>query len=163
MDKSPSLFIEPKKAGIILIATSVVIFILALLLTQTIMSLKMELHKTCPLPPEACPYKSSVPEESVGIFALAIGAAIVGIFLVFSGRNPDEPRKIDKNILGSLTPEEKRICDIVTEAGGSIFQIDIIQKTGFSKVKVSRILDRLELKGIIERRRRGMTNLVLLK
>jgi uncharacterized membrane protein len=44
-----------------------------------------------------------------------------------------------------------------------LFQAELIEKTDFNKVKVSRILDKLEGKGLIERRRRGMTNLVLLK
>lgn len=36
-------------------------------------------------------------------------------------------------------------------------------KTGLTKVKVTRILDRLEGREIIERKRRGMTNVVILK
>ncbi|RLE76927.1 MAG: transcriptional regulator, partial [Thermoprotei archaeon] len=35
--------------------------------------------------------------------------------------------------------------------------------TGFSKAKVSRILDKLEAMGLVERKRRGMSNIVLLR
>ena len=51
----------------------------------------------------------------------------------------------------------------VEDAQGTIFQPDLADKTGFSKVKVTRILDRLEGKQLIERKRRGMTNVVVLK
>ena len=39
----------------------------------------------------------------------------------------------------------------------------LMGKTDFSKVKVTRLLDKLEAKNLIERRRRGMTNAVVLK
>ena len=39
---------------------------------------------------------------------------------------------------------------------------DLIEKTGFGKAKMTRIIDRLEGKGFVERKRRGMTNVVVL-
>jgi uncharacterized membrane protein len=44
-----------------------------------------------------------------------------------------------------------------------MFQSDIIEKTKLNKVKITRILDSLEAQNLIERKRRGMTNLVILK
>ena len=44
-----------------------------------------------------------------------------------------------------------------------VFQSDIVEKTGFPKVKVTRLLDRMEHRGLVERRRRGMSNIVLIK
>ena len=44
-----------------------------------------------------------------------------------------------------------------------MFQADLIEKLNLGKVKVSRILDRLENKNLIERKRRGMNNLIVLK
>lgn len=65
--------------------------------------------------------------------------------------------------LSLLKSEEKRLYELVEEAGGAIFQADLVEKSGFSKVKVTRLLDRLEGLGIIERKRRGMTNMVILR
>ena len=59
--------------------------------------------------------------------------------------------------------KRKKIYDILVKADGSAFQSDLIKETGFSKVKVSRILDKLETKKILERRRRGLANIVVLK
>ncbi|MHC1587205.1 MAG: helix-turn-helix transcriptional regulator [Candidatus Syntropharchaeia archaeon] len=49
------------------------------------------------------------------------------------------------------------------EADGIIEQSKLPEKTGISKASVSRALDLLESKGLVERRRRGMGNIVLLK
>ena len=48
------------------------------------------------------------------------------------------------------------------KSNGTIFQSDLVEKSDFSKVKVSRILDKLEGRQLIERKRRGMTNVVVL-
>ncbi len=47
--------------------------------------------------------------------------------------------------------------------GGVMFQSDLVEQSGFAKAKVSRILDKMEARGIVEKRRRGMTNAVVLK
>ena len=51
----------------------------------------------------------------------------------------------------------------ILENKGSIYQSELVNKTGFNKVKVTRILDSLESQNLIERKRRGMTNIVILK
>lgn len=65
--------------------------------------------------------------------------------------------------LKTLDEEEKSIYLFVKEKGGSVFQGDLIASTGFTKVKISRILDGLENKGVLERKRRGMSNLIVLR
>jgi uncharacterized membrane protein len=44
-----------------------------------------------------------------------------------------------------------------------MYQSDLVGKTGFPKAKVTRCLDALENKKLVERKRKGMGNLVLLK
>ena len=44
-----------------------------------------------------------------------------------------------------------------------MFQSSLVNETKLSKVKVTRILDRLEGKSLIERKRRGMSNVIILK
>ena len=46
---------------------------------------------------------------------------------------------------------------------GIIEQSELPEKTGISKSNVSRALDLLESRGLIEKRRRGIGNVVLLK
>jgi uncharacterized membrane protein len=162
-----TVFIDQKKIGLVIIALSVILFILTFYLTDTIMKLKVELHKTCPLPPEECPYKSSVPVEAVASFILVAGIGIFGLLLTLTARGMEkiaiqEKRKL-KDSLKGLAEEERRVYGIISSSDGLVFQSDLIEKTNFSKVKISRILDRLEAKNLVERRRRGMANIIVLK
>ena len=60
--------------------------------------------------------------------------------------------------------EELMIYASLQENHGSMYQSDLIKKTGMTKVKITRVLDKLEHEDkIVERKRRGMTNLVVLK
>jgi uncharacterized membrane protein len=69
-----------------------------------------------------------------------------------------EPKQIP-----NLDEEEQNIMNLLNNNEGSIYQSDIIKQTHLTKVKVSRLLDKLEGKGLIERKRRGMTNIVIKK
>jgi uncharacterized membrane protein len=59
--------------------------------------------------------------------------------------------------------DERTLVQIVADEGGTIFQSQLVEMSGFSKSKVSLVLDRLEARGILERRRHGMSNAVVLK
>ncbi len=72
-----------------------------------------------------------------------------------------KPKKVIN--LEQLSPEEQKLYTLLVENNGSIYQSDLVNKTGLSKVQVTRILDKMEGAGIIERRRRGMTNVVILQ
>jgi hypothetical protein len=162
-----AIIIDQKKLGLAIVAIAVILFILTFYQTESIMRLKVELHKTCPLPPEECPYKSSVPIESVAAFILDVGMGIFGLFLTLTAERTEkitihEKRKL-KESLKKLAEEEKKVYGLISSSDGFIFQSDLIEKTNFSKVKISRILDKLEAKNLIERRRRGMANIVVLK
>ena len=105
---------------------------------------------------------------ALGIVGILV---IVSIIMIFS--KPHErviiktktvEKKPQKRIVDTsdLRQEEKQVLKIIQE-NKTIFQADIIDKTGFGKAKVTRIIDRLEGKGIVERKRRGMTNIVVIK
>ena len=64
---------------------------------------------------------------------------------------------------GALSAEEKSIVAVLETSSEPVYQGDLVQHLGWSKVKVTRVLDKLEAKGLVERKRRGMTNLVTLK
>lgn len=62
-----------------------------------------------------------------------------------------------------LSDKEKELFSIIRDNGGIIFQSELVKRSGFPKAKVSRLLDKLESRGVAERRRRGMTNVVVIK
>lgn len=67
-----------------------------------------------------------------------------------------------QQVVKELHPEEKEVFQKIIDAQGSIFQSELATQE-LTKVKITRILDKLEGKGLIERKRRGMTNVVILK
>jgi len=102
---------------------------------------------------------------SLGIMAFVV---LVGLYLVLSGKEKngkdmESSKEKFREKLDGLEGDEKAVMEKVVESNGTIFQSQLVEATGLAKVKVSRILDRLEGKGLIERRRRGMTNVVILK
>jgi uncharacterized membrane protein len=61
-----------------------------------------------------------------------------------------------------LEEREKEIVRML-EKEGAIFQAALMEKFNIGKVGITRLLDKLEAKQIIERKRRGMNNIVVLK
>ncbi len=113
---------------------------------------------------------------SIGIMVFVV---LIGLYLVFFGQEERIVTKIKKvkeqikqkevsvenykTIIDNLSGDDKTVFQLIIQAKGSVFQSDIVTNTGLTKVKVTRVLDRLEGKGLIERKRRGMTNIVILK
>jgi uncharacterized membrane protein len=58
---------------------------------------------------------------------------------------------------------EKEIYEVVLESDGVVEQSTIVEETDLSKSHVSRKLDVLESRELVERKRRGMGNVVVLK
>lgn len=68
-----------------------------------------------------------------------------------------------QQLLEATTGEEQQIMQFIIIHEGSVYQSDIVKELKLTKVKTTRLLDKLEGKGFIERKRRGMTNMVVLK
>ncbi len=100
-----------------------------------------------------------------GVGFLMLGA---GIYLRFMPAEKApiiiEERKEFRQIdMAKLDEDEKKVYEIIKGKGGSAYQSDLVTETSFTKVKVTRILDKLEMMNVLERRRRGMTNIIVLK
>jgi len=62
-----------------------------------------------------------------------------------------------------LKDNEETIYSLLTDADGELPQREIVEETALSKATVSRTLDTLEHKDLVERKRRGMGNVVQLQ
>ncbi len=69
----------------------------------------------------------------------------------------------DQEILKYLDEGEKRVYLLLIDSGGSLLQKDLVGLDDFSRATISRIIDKLEKKGIIEKIRHGSTNKIILK
>lgn len=164
-----------KTFGSVLIIFSIVLFIvLAFIKTQVdkqsslICQLYSESNKDmteCPVHGKNNPFLTNISWMMVAAFGVDFLILGVGVYLLFFYKPLlKELKKEFKEIdLSNLSGEEKTIYDIIKNKNGSSYQTDLIKETGFSKVKITRILDRLETKDILERKRRGMTNIIVLK
>jgi uncharacterized membrane protein len=106
-----------------------------------------------------CQYADRMPSQ----FYVGFGVIIILFYLSFNLITKDSSKKKQIKIPDNLSKEEKQIIDELVKQEGMIFQSELVEKLGLSKVKVTRLLDKLEGRHIIERRRRGMTNAVILK
>ena len=95
---------------------------------------------------------------------------LIGLFLIFSKENEKivvkkvkEKEKKKKINLEGLDNVEKEVVSILQRENGAIFQRTLMEKLGVGKVKMTRMMDKLEAKQIVERKRRGMNNVVVLK
>ena len=104
----------------------------------------------------------------VSISAFVMGSSLVYLWLI----DRNEPLRAEASSLKSrwngllerlTNPDEKRIVSLIIDEGGTIFQSQLVDRSGYSKSKVSLILDRLEAKKILERKRHGMSNAIVLK
>jgi len=154
-----------RETGMLLMAIGLIMIPIDISFMLEFMAWGAELHKTCPLDPSVCPF---ITPPWQGIFMLGASAfiALMG-FLVYRKPFTEAKGKPDieraRKALGKLDGDEKAVYGMLLDENGMIFQSKLIEKTGFSKVKMSRVLDRLENKGMVERKRRGMTNVVVLK
>lgn len=165
------VMVSTKNIGICIMIAAVILFIIGFSYIRSAESAISQGHKlgeggVCLHDESAvCPYEQlnrlAVPKY-LGLFA-DIALFAYGLML-FLGKTPAEKAllKAKKSAKG-LGVEEGRAMNFITESEGMIFQNELAEKMGVSKVKITRVLDKLESKGLVERRRRGMTNVIILK
>ncbi len=61
-----------------------------------------------------------------------------------------------------LNPEEKKVLSEIETSNGQLTQKELTDRTGYSRVKIHRILEKLETKKIIKRIPYGLTNKIIL-
>lgn len=143
---------ENKTVGYILLGISAVICFITYSFNT---ALKDIVNSTCDHGP-TCPMNATINFQTNLSIGIIIAVILFGLYLIFYTK---KPRRSTPN----LDKEEKFVYDEISKANGTIFQSELMEKTNLNKVKITRILDRLEGKGIAERKRRGMTNIVILK
>ena len=161
--------LSAKLVGFVLVVVSIVLFLIFLSSTYELMkAADIRCKEVCGSEMQiSCPHARSIPIQSYIGFSIVFVLSGIGGFMILTGKKYQEEltekeKKLEKTI-AKLKKDEKEVYKLIKESDGAIFQSEVVEKTSFSKVKVSRILDKLEGRGLIERKRRGMTNLVLLK
>jgi hypothetical protein len=99
----------------------------------------------------------------IGASCFVLGACLIYLLQADGVMAQSEPGNWDQLIEGLTGEDERKIVQMIADEGGTIFQSQLVERSGFSKSKVSIVLDRLEARGLLERRRHGMSNAVVLK
>ena len=162
--------LNQKIIGLLLVVLAVVLFIILTFVKINFDSQAVLLCQAVNANPEMdmseCPaHKSNLPWLVIAGFVISFLVFLVGMYFISSNKLN---KKLDKKKfaiidVSKLNQEELKKYNLLKESEGSMYQSDLIKETDFTKVKVTRILDKMEVNGIIDRKRRGMTNIVVLK
>ena len=152
-----------KNVGFLISGIAVIIGIIILIFN---IGLKDIIGFTCTHGSE-CGMYSTLRVQTWISLAIAGLILVIGLFLIFSKEHEriiikkvkDKKKKID---LKGLDKDERKVIKLLQEEN-AIFQRTLMEKLEIGKVKITRLLDKLEAKQLIERKRRGMNNLVVLK
>jgi len=119
---------------------------------------------------DTCPMYGTIAIQTYMGLGLTAFVIIIGLFLILSKpeekivirmlKNKEKKKKIN---LEGVDSDERRIIELLQKENGGMFQRTLMEQLELGKVKVTRLLDRLESKELIERKRRGMNNIVILR
>ena len=161
---------ENKHVGYMILGISVLVIAIIFMFQSTLTEF---VKSSCTLAhgEDYCPMYDTIDKQTYLGYGIVGILIIVGLILIFSKplervivKTKTIEKKAEKKEIDTagFRPEDKKILKLIQEKG-AVFQADLIEETGFGKAKMSRIIDRLEGKGIVERKRRGLTNVVVLK
>ena len=153
-----------KNVGYLIIGIAIIIGIIILIFNQGMASI---VSQSCSHGSE-CTMYGTIKSQTYLSIAIAGIIFAIGLFFVLSKENEkiiykklkDKTKKIS---LEGLDKEEKQVINLLQQENGAMFQSSLMEKLEIGKVKATRLLDKLEAKQLIERKRRGMNNIVVLK
>lgn len=155
---------ENKSVGWIIIGIAIIVAGIVWIFN---VGLKKIVGETCTEGPSCSMYTTISVQTWISLSIVTI-VLIIGIVMLFT--KPKEKiivktikEKIKKKDYSSLDKNEKGVINMLLKEGNAMFQADLMEKLEVGKVGMTRLLDKLEAKQLIERKRRGMNNLVVLK
>lgn len=92
----------------------------------------------------------------ISVISLVIGAVLILLFQSRINRVQLE------SILKLLNVDEAEVIKSLIKHNYRLEQNHLVAYTGYNKVRISRVLSKLEQKGVVEKRHMGNTNLIIL-
>lgn len=155
-----------KNVGFLIVGISIFIGVIISLFNS---ALKKIVADTC-IHVETCQMYDTLAVQTNLSLTIAGLVFFIGVFLIFSKESERviikkvkekiREKKID---LKGLDSDEKKAVEILKRDGGKSLQKNLMEEIGVGKVKITRLMDKLEAKQIIERKRKGMNNIIVLK
>jgi len=158
--------VENKKVGWLIIGIASAVGIITWIFNQ---SLERIIAQVCVEGPNCIMHQTSKTQLALSL-SIVLVIVVIGLYIMFA--KPDEKivvkkvkEKQKKRVynLSKLEKDEKSVVELLIDEGKAMFQRDLMEKLEIGKVKMTRLLDKLESKEFIIRKRRGMNNIVVLK
>lgn len=156
-----------KNVGFLIVGIAIMIGVIILLFNS---GLKTIVDQTCDHGTECAMHDTIALQTNLSLTIAGL-VFIIGLFLIFSKeseriiekivirRIKEKRKKID---LSGLDSDERKVIGILKRENGAFFQKSLMEELDVGKVKMTRMMDKLEAKQIIERKRRGMNNIIVL-
>ena len=158
---------ENRQVGLLVLGISLLMILIVIIFNSALQEI---VNASCSLVGhgDSCPMYNTIERQTLLSLSIVGVLIILGFFLIFSKpeerivikKFKDKKKKMD---LTGLDPKERETMEILEKENGTVFQADLMEKLGIGKVGITRLLDKLEAKQLIERKRRGMSNVVVLK
>lgn len=160
---------KQQKLGIGILGASAVVLVFLFLFNASLNESKQEAcalacgdsGDSCSL--DTCPYHSEQDNSwMLGIVSVLVAfLGGMGFYLMIGKK---EEVILEKSYdVSSLSEEEQRIFQRIIQDKEGVFQSTLAKEFQLSKVRMTRMLDKFEALGLIERKRRGMSNIVFQK
>ncbi len=159
---------ENKHVGMLIVGIGIVMGIIVFIFNN---ALKDIVGQTCTMG-NSCPMYGTIQTQTGLSLAIVAIVLIIGLVIMLTKPKVEIKEKIvvkkiqekkKKLNLDGLDENEKKAMNLILEEGKAMFQADLMEKLEIGKVGMTRLLDKLEAKQFIERKRRGMNNIVVLK
>jgi uncharacterized membrane protein len=157
-----------KNVGFLIIGLGIIIITIIIIFNY---GMKDIVSQSCSHGP-TCPMYRTIKTQTYFSLAIAIVVILIGLFFIFAKESEKiivkqktkiiTERKKPRDKKG-LDRQEKAVIELIEKENGVVFQRDLIEKLNIGKVGITRLLDKLEAKQFIERKRRGMNNIIVLK
>ncbi len=155
---------ENKQVGWLVIGIAIVMGFIVLIFNR---ALKNIVGETCTHGVECTMYNTIAVQTwiSLGIVGIIL---VIGLVIMYTKprekiiirKIKERKKKLDTS---KLDRDEKSVINLLLKENKAMFQSTLMEKLKIGKVKTTRLLDKLEAKQLIERKRRGMNNIVVLR
>ncbi len=96
------------------------------------------------------------------VYGISFLSILVGAFIVVMFQFKISKIQLER-VLKILPKEERTVVKILLDNSNSIEQNKLVVLSGFTKVQISRIVQKLVERDVVEKRNMGNTNLVILR
>ncbi len=164
---------NPRRIGLAIVAVSIIVLgLLIFLKLQNDQQTLSMCQSACASGDEtgsctidSCPYHQQNNNSWILIITSILMAFLAGMgfyiaFVKQDGKKVIEEKEYD---ISSLNEEEKKVFQFIKEHKEGAYQSTISKEFNLSKVQVTRLMDKFESMELILRKRRGLTNIILLK